>query len=171
MGFRQIFASSIGDVDTYARDVVGSLRFENDKWYRYVAILNETATVAGVAGDPVAYNAGGASSEGDDVVCVIDLSDADTVPVCAGFLTGSVAGVHSPATTYYTWVQLTGVVTVPTAITSGVVGRPVYLTTTDKTLAISVEADSAAAYKANVGVEITATAANNKIIADVPLCG
>jgi hypothetical protein len=84
-------------------------------------------------------------------------------------LTGTVTGTADTA--YYTWVQLTGVVTVPTAITNGVVGNPVYLTTTDKTLAKSVEVDTAGAYKANVGVELTATAASNKIIANVPLCG
>lgn len=165
MALRQIFKTQIGDVDSSARDVVGSLRWENDKLYKYVKLVNTTATVAGVAGDPVAYKAGGASIDGTDAVVVIDLTDADTIPVCAGFLTGAVTGTSGTA--YYTWVQLTGQVTVPTAITSGVVGNSVYLTTTDKTLAKAVEADSAGPYKQVVGVETTATAANNKIIANV----
>lgn len=166
---QQIFTSLIGDVDTAARDRVGALRFENDNFYRYVQLKNVTATVAGVAGDPVAYASGGAAELTTAAKVVLDITDADTIPVCAGFLTGTIVG--TAGTSYYTWIQLTGVVAVPTAITSGVVGNPVYLTTTDKTLAKSVEADSAAAYKQNVGVELTATAANNKIIAQCPICG
>ena len=169
MGFRQIFASSIGDVDTTPRDVVGALRFENDKWYRYVRLQNETATVAGVAGDPVAYAAGGASQDGTNAHVVLDITDADAVPICAGFLTGAVDGTADTA--YYTWIQLTGVVTVPTAIANGVVGTPVMLSTTDKTLAQANESDSGADYKETCGIEISATGANNKIIARCPVFG
>lgn len=165
MALRQIFKTQLSDVNTTAVDIVGSLRWENDKLYKYTMIKNTTATVAGVAGDPVAYFAGGASIQGEDSRVVIDLTDADTIPVCAGFLMGTVTGTLTVA--YYGWIQLTGVVTVPTAITSGVVGNPVYLTTTDKTLAKAVEVDTAGAYKQTAGVEITATAANNKIIANV----
>lgn len=166
---RTTFASQIGDVDTSARDPLGCLRWYNDNLYRYVRLQNETATVAGVAGDPVAYDAGGASEAGTGARVVLDLTDADTVPVCAGFLTGTVVG--TAGTAYYTWIQLTGVVTVPTAITNGVVGTPVVLSTTDKTLVQANEADSGADYKENCGVEISATGANNKIIARCPICG
>jgi len=162
MSLRQVFNTQLTDVDSSARDTVGSLRWENDKLYKYVKIMNTTATVAGVAGDPVAYFAGGANIQGEDARVVIDLSDADTIPVCAGFLMGTVTGTLTVA--YYGWIQLTGAVTVPTAITSGVVGNEVYLTTTDKTLAKLVEVDSLGAFRRSVGVEITATAANNKII-------
>lgn len=166
---RTTFASQIGDVDTSARDPLGCLRWYNDNLYRYVNVQNDTATVAGVAGDPVAYDAGGASQVSATCKVVIDLTDADTIPICAGFLTGSVTG--TAGTAYYTWIQLTGVVTVPTAITSGVVGNPVKLTTGDKTLAKVSEVDSTGAYQQPCGVEITATAANNKIIAYCPIVG
>lgn len=163
MAIQTLFKSQLTDIDSSARDTLGAVRFENNKFYKYMEIKNTTATVAGVAGDPVAFFAAtGYSSHR----AVIDLSDAGTIPVCCGFLMGSVTGTSG--TSYYGWVQLTGPVAVPTAITNGVVGNPVYLTTTDKTLAKSVEADSAAAYKQNVGVELTATAANNVIMADIP---
>lgn len=165
MAVKNIFKTQLSDVDSTARDTVGDIRYESGKKYKYVKLKNVTATVAGVAGDPVAYKSGGASSDGTSSEVVLDITDADTIPVCAGFLCGTVTG--TAGTSYYCWVQLTGVVTVPTAITNGVVGNPVYLTTTDKTLAKSVEVDTAGAYKQNVGVEISATAANNKIIAQV----
>lgn len=162
---RQIFNSQITEVTTSPRDRVGALRWAEDKLYRYVKLLQTGGTVSGVAGDPVAYVAGGGGVDGESAQVVLRLAEADAQPVCAGFLTASVAGVAN--TSYYCWVQLSGVVTVPTAITSGVVGRPVMLTTTNKTLSIAAESDSAAAYKAVVGVQISAAGANNKIIARV----
>lgn len=163
MAYQDIFVTQISDVDSSARDTVGAIRILDNKKYKYVMIKNTTATVAGVAGDPVAYFPG--AVDGTSARVVIDLTDADTIPVPAGFLCGTVAGTLTVA--YYGWIQLTGQVTVPTAVTSGVVGNPVYLTTTDKTCAKSVEADSAAAYKANMGILITATAANNKVLANL----
>lgn len=158
---RMLFAQQLTEISTTRKEALGALVEVDGKIYKYVQIKNTTATVAGVAGDPVAY---GSSNGYESNLVVVDLTDADAVPVGAGFLCGSVTG--TAGTSYYGWIQLSGVVTVPTAITSGVVGRPVYITTTDKTLAIAVEADSAAAYKQTMGVELTATAAHNKIVAN-----
>lgn len=155
-----IFKQPVTEVSLVQKDRLGDLRLEDGKWYKYVKLLNITATVAGVAGDPVAYTAAGAGILNHTVV--LDCSDADSQPICAGFLMGTVAGVHSPATSYYIWVQITGRVVVPTAVGSGVVGSHVRLTSTDKTLGVMT------GVLGNCGVEATATAANNVIIADCP---
>lgn len=158
---REIFKTKLTDVTTDDRDGVGSIRIENNKVYKYVRVQNTTATVAGASGDPVAYFA---DTGHDDSRVVIDLTDADAIPICAGFLLATITGTL--ATAYYCWIQLTGAVTVTVAITSGADGAPVYLTTTDKTLAKAVEVDSAGTYKVVCG--IAKDASDKTIIADCP---
>ena len=58
-GIKQAFASKLTDVDSVAREALGTLRFEGNKVYKYVELRNVTATVAGVAGNGVAYGAAG----------------------------------------------------------------------------------------------------------------
>lgn len=158
MSVRTLFNSKIGDVDSSAKDPLGALRCSNDIWYRYVQVKNTTATVAGVAGDPVAYGSGTGHTT---PLVVLDLTDADTQPVGAGFLTGSVAGVAG--TSYYTWVQLTGVVTVPTAVAgTPVIGSGVMMDTTDKQLTKVTGVIS------SIGTAIAASGANNKLRANIP---
>ncbi len=155
MALRQIFKTQITDVDSTARDTVGSLRWEGDKLYKYVSLINDTAsvTVAGVAGDPCAYVDGGCSTN----QVTLDNTSADAQPVLAGFLTATVTGTYN--TTYYLWIQVTGVVTVPTAVTSGVIGSGCMMAAGDKTLTITTGViDSGATL-------VTATAANNKVMA------
>lgn len=160
MALRQIFKTQLTDVDTSARDVVGSLRWENDILYKYVKLANVTATVAGVAGDPVAYKATYAAGIAVHTV-VLDLTDADAQPICAGFLMGTVTGTL--ATAYYCWIQLTGPVVVPTAIGGApVIGSGVMLDTTDKTLT------KVTGVIYPIGVSNSTTAANNTIIAKCP---
>lgn len=156
MAIPQILNSAIGDVDITARDTVGTLRFENGKWYKYVKLANVTAAVTGVSGDPVAYKAatGVASS-----IIVTDLTDADIIVIPAGFLTGTVTG--SLTIPQWTWIQLTGLVTVPTAVTSGAQGKKVFLSTTDKTLTVGANA-----YDADMGVSVDTTGANNRVLAN-----
>lgn len=162
MSTQQVFRTALTEVTTDRRDRLGAIRWMTDpttgqdRAYKYVKVLNVTATVAGVAGDPVAYRAAGAGVTNNHVV--LDVTDADAQPLCAGFLMGTVAGVHSPATSYYCWIQLTGDVTVPTAVTSGVIGSGVMLGG-DKTLVVNTGVIM------SCGTEITATAANNRILA------
>lgn len=54
-GIKQTFVTKLTDVNSTAQEVLGTLRFEGNKVYKYVEIKNTTATVAGAAGDPVAY--------------------------------------------------------------------------------------------------------------------
>ena len=152
-----IFNQGLTEVSTTRRDKLGSIQFKEGKAYKYVKFQNTTATVAVVAGDPVAY---GATSGYDNNLVVSDMTDAESQPVGAGFALAAIAGVL--ATAYYVWIQIKGLVTVPTAIGSGVVGSHVRLTSTDKTLGVQTGVLN------TMGVELTATAANNKIIADCP---
>lgn len=154
---KQVFNQNVDVVSTTLRDTLGDIRFQNGKWYKYVKLQNTTATVAVVAGDPLAY---GITSGYDNNLVVSDMTDAETQPVGAGFATATIAGVL--ATAYYVWIQIKGLVTVPTAIGSGVVGSNVRMTSTDKTLGVQTGVLNA------MGVELTATAANNKVLADCP---
>ena len=110
----------------------------NGNKYRYVKVLNESATVAGAAGDVVAYlDAPGAT---ENFTVVTDNTDASTKPIGAGVLTTTVAGV--PGTAEYVWVQIQG----PFTANQNLAGTPadgdaLYLSTTDKTLTLATAAD------------------------------
>jgi hypothetical protein len=155
MAYKEIFVAQIGDVDTSARDKLGDVRYVDGKHYRYMKIINDTAsvTVAGVAGDPVSYTDGGVANN----ECTLDVTSADaTNPVLAGCLSGTVTGTYNTA--YYSWIQVTGLVTVPTAVTSGVIGSGCMTAAGDKTLTITTGVIVPRA------MLVTATAANNKCV-------
>lgn len=154
MAYKEIFVSQITDVDTSARDTLGDVRFVDGKHYRYVKLINDTAsvTVAGVAGDPVAYTDGGVANN----EVTLDNTSADAQPIVAGCLCAAVVGTYNTA--YYLWIQVTGLVTVPTAVTSGVVGSGCMMAAGDKTLTVQT------GVIANRATLVTATAANNKVI-------
>ena len=108
------------------------------KEYKYVKVLNESATVAGAAGDVVGYLGSPGATENNTVVT--DNTDAATKPVGAGVLQVAVAGV--PATAEYVWVQVTG----PFTATQDLAGTPadgdaLFLSTTDLTLTLATAAD------------------------------
>lgn len=155
MAYKEIFASQITDVDTTARDTLGDLRQVGGKMYKYVKLINDTAsvTVAGVAGDPCAFTDGGVANN----EVTLDNTSADAQPIVAGFLTASVTGTYNTA--YYLWIQITGLVTVPTAVTSGVVGTGAMMAAGDKTLTVTTGVIASRA------ILVTATAANNKVLA------
>lgn len=134
---RQIFRQALTEVSTTRKEALGAMRQVDNRVYKYVKILNTTATVAGAAGDPVAFDS---ETGAEDNTVVIDLSDADNPPICAGFLCGTVTGTL--ATAYYGWIQTDGPLTTTTAITNGADGTPCYLTTTDKTLAKAVDTNT-----------------------------
>jgi len=109
------------------------------KKYRYVKLLNETATVTGAAGDAVAYLDAPASAT-EQFTVVTDNTDASTKPVCAGLLNATVAG--ATGTAEYVWVQVGG----PATANQDLAGTPangdaVFLSTTDKTLTLATAAD------------------------------
>lgn len=142
----RIFASPLDEVSLVKRDQLGAIREEGGKWYKYVNIRNVTATVAGVAGDGVAY-ASGTGYLNNRVV--VDLSDADaTKALAAGVLAAAVAGVAG--TDYYGWIQIKGQRTLAIAVTGGVAGQGFNLTTVDKTFAVNaLVTDQKAGYSLN----------------------
>ncbi len=142
------FQTALDEVTTVRKDQLGAHRYEGGKWYKYVEIKNVTATVAGVAGDAVAYGAAGGYTANK---VVLDLSDADaTKAFAAGVLVGAVAGVLG--TSYFGWIQFKGQATLSIAVTSGVIGQAFNLTTVDKTFAIQ-----AAVTDQKAGYSISAT--------------
>lgn len=137
-GMKRVFVTGLSDVHTSDKESVGTLRFEGNKIYKYVKILNDTATVAGAAGDMVAYDA---ATGAENHTVVIDLTDADAKPVPAGMLMGTVTGTVDTA--YYGWIQLKG----PATVLQTIAGTPadgdtLMLSTTDKTLTKFTNDDS-----------------------------
>jgi hypothetical protein len=125
--------------DSTAQFALGTI-FEaaGGKTYKYVELKNETATVAGAAGDVVGYLGSPSATENNTVVT--DNTDAATKPVGAGVL--GVAVVGTLAVAEYVWVQVTG----PFTATQNLAGTPadgdaVYLSTTDLTLTLATAAD------------------------------
>jgi hypothetical protein len=118
---------------------------QGTKLYRYVKLRNETATVAVVAGDMLAYLASPAAGSGatlnDEFHTVVsDNTDAATKPIAAGMAGAAVAGVL--ATAYFGWVQTAGFATVNQTIAGTPTdGDALFLATTDKTLTLATAAD------------------------------
>lgn len=136
--FGETYATALTDVLTYDAEGVGRLRQgagagNYSKWYKWVNLKNTTATVAGAAGSLVAYFA--ATGKLNERV-VVDLRDADTLPYPAGVTLAAVVGTL--LVDYYCWIQIKGVVTLDTAVTSGAAGTGIILTTTDKTGSVEV---------------------------------
>lgn len=140
--------TQLNEVTTYQREPLGLLMWREGKLCKYVKVRHTGGTLAGSAGDPVAYRA---STGFLDNEVTIRLAEADGVPVGAGLLLGSVPGAVN--TTYYAWIQLTGVATLNVAPTgSPAAGNGLYLTTTDKTLARAVEGATSDPYRIVVAV-------------------
>lgn len=145
-GIKQAFASRLTDVDSVAREQLGTIRIEGNKVYKYVKFRNVTATVAAGAGSLVAYRA---ALYGDHHV-VADNTDADAAVSCAGATLATITG--TAGTDYYCWIQVKGLITLDTAVGSGAAGSPFYLTATDKTGAIM-----SAVTQQKAGVNVNAT--------------
>lgn len=146
-GIKQAFLTKLTDIDTKDVEGIGSLRIEGSKVYKYCLIKNTTATVAGAAGSLVAYFAG--TGYGTSRV-VVDLTDADTIVVCAGALLATVTG--TAGTSYWGWVQVVGAITLDTAVSSGAAGKSFFLSTTDKTGTVGANA-----YDQKAGVSLDGT--------------
>jgi len=136
-GIKKVFVTPLTEVSATDKEGVGSVRFEGNKIYKWVKLLNTTATVAGVANDPVAY---GAETGAENNLVVVDLSDADAKPICAGQVLAAVTG--TAGTSYYVWIQIKG----PADTTTAIAGTPadgdkVYLSATDKTYTVGAAAD------------------------------
>lgn len=157
-GIQKTFVTELTEVTTTQKEAnLGTIRWAGPKCYKYVKLYNDTATVAGVAGDPVAY---GTSTGWNDSTVVLDLSDADTKPIAAGQLLAAVVGTVDTA--YYCWIQIKGGAVTTTAIGgTEVIGDALTLSTTDKTWTVGAAADDMiGAYLQNI--------AGLRIILDCP---
>lgn len=110
-GMKRVFATPLTAVDSEAKEAIGTIRFEGNKIYKYVKILNTTATVAGVSGDVACYTAEDGAE--DHEVC-LDKSDADSKPIAAGVIQAAVTG--TAGTAEYGWIQIKGPATLNTDI-------------------------------------------------------
>jgi len=113
------FVSDIGDVDTTARDTLGSIRYDVNGVYKYVqfgATRTGQVTASLVKGDVVCYVLG--TTADLDLLTLVD--SANSV-VGAGVVQGTngvlAANVAVPATggPYYGWVKIRGLVTLSNA--------------------------------------------------------
>lgn len=150
------FNQPIDEVSTTKKDMLGKIVEYQGKTYKYVEVRN-SATVAGAAGDPVSYFA---ATGYENNRAVVRDADADAQPIGAGILQGTVAGVAD--TSYYCWVQIRGVATVLTTVTSGVVGSGVMMGAADKTMVV------ATGVIGHMGILLTTAAADNKILCNFP---
>lgn len=144
-----IFQTPLTDVSLVQRDPLGSHRFENEKVYKYVQLKNTTATVAAGVGSLVGY---GAADGYATSLVVVDLSDADTIPLGAGATLAAITG--TAGTTYYCWIQIMGSITIDTAVTGAAIGKSFFLgsAAADKTALVGANA-----YDAKMGLSVSAT--------------
>lgn len=126
-------------VDSSAEFAEGTVYEDfSGKRYRYVKLLNESATVAGAAGDVVAYL--GSPSDSENFTVVTDNTDAATKPVGAGVLQATVTG--ATGTAEYVWVLIEGEFTANQNLAGTPAdGDALFLSTTDKTLTLATAAD------------------------------
>jgi len=107
--------------------------------YKYVALRNETATVATTDGALVAYLAApGTDAEINTVVS--DFTDASLKPIGAGVTRAIVAGTL--ATNFYGWIQTRGYKIMTVALGGTVAaGDALMASTTDMALTLATAAD------------------------------
>ncbi|MAH45006.1 hypothetical protein CMI37_04205 [Candidatus Pacearchaeota archaeon] len=145
-GLPQIYVTGLTDTSTTDLEGVGKLRFEDNKWYKWVKYDEGAGALDIVAGDVVYYDNAAGSGYVNSIVTA-DLSDSDEVG--AGVVMATVT-----VTATFMWIQIKGVATLSTALTAGADGDALTATgTTDKTLDIADDDLDAV-----VGVAIDASA-------------
>lgn len=153
-------------VDSSAEFAPGTVAQDEDgQVYKYVKLDNTTATVAGVAGDVVAY----AAATGHSTSTVVtDFTDADAKPVGAGVLMATVAGLTTAAE--YVWVKIKGTSTINLALAGTPAdGDELMASTTDKTLTLRTYAGTTPAITAaGALVAVAADASAKLVVCDFP---
>ena len=111
-GQKVVWAAAVTQVDTTAKEVIGSTRYHGVKVYRYLEYTAGSTGVAAADGVIVGYLAA------DRTKVTADVSTCDATPIPAGML------VSAPAEGQFCWVQVKGPATVSQAIASGSNGCP-----------------------------------------------
>lgn len=135
-GIKKVFITPLTDNSSTDKEGVGTIRFEGNKVYKYVKVLNISATVAGAVGDMVSYGLALMASS----TVVTDSTDSQAKPVGAGMLLAAVAGV--PGTAEYVWVQTKGPATALSIAGTAADGDALYVAAgSDKVLTLATAAD------------------------------
>lgn len=139
----------------------GTIGMNHDgKVWKYVKIMNTTATVAGVAGDLVSYfkEVGHGQAR-----VVTDVTDADGVPIGAGLLGGTIVGTLAVAE--YGWIQIKGPATANQALAGTPLdGEPLVASATDKTLTRQLFAGTSPTIVANGAMVAIANDVSAKLV-------
>lgn len=110
-GFAQSFKSALTDVDTSAKEPLGTIRRDLNNLYKYIQFgATRTTNVTGalVAGDVVCYVLG---TTADLDLCT--LADSANSAVGAGVCMASIAATGGP---FFGWVQVKGAATLSTTV-------------------------------------------------------
>ena len=135
-GLKQVFIQALTEVSTEAKDTLGDIRWEGNKVYKYVELLNSSATVTGTANDMCVYRLGLYAAH---TVCT-DSTDAAAKTLGAGLVLVALAGTTTVS--YFIWVQIKGAATIATAFGSIVDGDALTMhATTDKLFIVGATSD------------------------------
>lgn len=121
VGFTQGFVSALTDVDTYARDLLGSIRRELNGIYKYVQFGSTVAagpTAAIAAGSTVCY----VLPAGNAQLQRMFLVDSANSALGAGI---AQAAVPTGQGLQFGWIQIRGTATLGAALASGAVGNTI----------------------------------------------
>lgn len=149
MPFKSVFITPLSDVASTDKEGVGTLRFENNKVYKYVKYVHGTGSLDVVAGDMAVYT----DESAEEVTA--DVSDISAQEIGAGVFVADV-----DETDRYCWIQTTGPATLNQAI-GGSAGDGDPLTAvgaSDKALTKAAESDTAAVYKPVCATAVDASA-------------
>lgn len=102
------FKSALTANDSTAQEILGAIRYEDNKIYKYVKFSGTTALVAG------------------QFVCYVLSDETCTTVDSANSALGAGGALFSNSTTgtaYYGWIQIGGVFTMNSALTAGAAGN------------------------------------------------
>ena len=114
------FVSALGDIDTYARDTLGSIRYDANGVSKYVQFgASRTGQVSAqlVVGDVVCYVVG-TTADLDLLTLVDEPNSAVGAGVVWGYptdVTGTTVKVATTGGPYYGWIKIKGTVTLSNA--------------------------------------------------------
>ena len=126
-GLKQSFVTALSATHSFDAEGVGTHRYENGNWYKWVRYRKGVGSIAAVVGDVAYYYLAGGAQD-DDVTS--DLSDS--VNIGAGVLQAIIADLE------FGWVQIKGKAVLTTALTAGADGNALTpVGSTDGTLDVS----------------------------------
>ena len=99
------FLTALTDVTLVQKDQLGDIRFNANKWYKYVKTNGGTDEAPHRAGWGVAY-VGGAGYGNNEVTRNTDGASVRIYP--AGLLAGGIGTANADSNVYYGWMQIKG---------------------------------------------------------------